>query len=592
MPYDWSILDSDVEEGSPPQVAKYLTEKEKLAPPPEPSPTSGMNPAELAAAGAGANAEDKLLGLRQLKAKFFGSPEEVEALRQEYEAKRKLDAPLKETTAGKVGELAGEVAISALPGTKAWSTPARAAATSAALSGIEPNADRSALPNALSAVAGGILGGATAKVLNKTANAAAGDYGPNAEAIKLDKNARELYGVNLRPSDLPGTSPFWKYIDRLAPRLPFVGGLYGSSIEKQADEIAKIMNGTVTGPTGRAEQRNLLIEQVKDHAQGLLKQNEDKWNQVYSIAAGTVGTPKARRLNLREFAKSLSTYVDKYGNNSLNSIEDKQLASGLRRVIAAYNSNTPAMTNFENVRRLQKAMGSLGRAMGSEFNKTGRPSVDRVRDTNQLYAAIKQDIDRWGTNPINKPAYTAYKEATDFTKNEVVPFFDVNESAVTPRIVEGKFNHRPEEMYGKLLDPKNRTELDRISERLPKGTSTLLDIARNAKSSMKQLSGREETNFPFSTLAVPAVAMGAVANPNAALLGLLGSGMAEKGFGALERSQPFKRLLFASPEVTPQSLLRAGRGPITAQAAPRMLGGLNALGTQGMAETLNQSLFE
>lgn len=592
MPFDWSTMDEEVASARPAESAKYLAEKRTLESPAAPAVTDDMSATDRFMAGMGASAENQLLGMKQLKAKVAGSPEEVQALADQYHEKRAIDKPLLETTAGRLGSATGDIALGLLPGTRAWKTPKAATATGAAFGLTQPNEDRSLLPNALEAVAGGVLSGGFAKLANKATNAAIGDFGNNAEAIKLDRNAREMYGVNLRPSDLPGTSPFWKYIDRLAPRIPFVGGLYGSSIEKQADEIAKIIKGEVVGPTGRIEQKNLLIEQVKEHANNLLKQNEDKWKNVYTIASGTAGTPKARRLNLREFSGALDEYLQKYGPAVFDNIEDKQLAAKLHRVAALRRSGGAVMTNFQNVRELQKAMGSLSRAMGSEFNKAGRPSLTKVRDTNKLYATIKADIDRWGTNPHNKPAYEAYRDATDFTKNEVVPFFDVNESTVAPRIVEGKFDNRPEELYGKLIDPKNRTELDRISERLPPASGTLMDIARNAKSSMKQLAGREETAFPFSTLAVPAMAVGAAFNPKTAAVGMLSAGLAEKGFGALERSQPFKKFLFASPNLSPETILRAGRGPLTAQAAPRVTGGLNALLNETATDAIDRSLFE
>lgn len=83
-----------------------------------------MGPAERLLVGAGKSVSDMGLGLRQLVAPAqdymspnpAGQPSRVQALKDEYQERQRLDAPLMNTGAGMTGNIAGQVATALLPG--------------------------------------------------------------------------------------------------------------------------------------------------------------------------------------------------------------------------------------------------------------------------------------------------------------------------------------------------------------------------------------------------------------------------------------------------------------------------------------------
>jgi len=593
MAFEWGNIDklaAEAGEGrivTPADAAQMKAAERTFGPDPIHPAVEGMGFWDLFGSGMGKSASDSILGVRMLASKLGKSEDETNALIREYIQKKKMDAPLMSTGAGKAGAVVGDIATSFLPTTRAWSTPARAAATGAALGAIHPNEDPSTYSNALQAVTGGVIGGGVTYVGNKIANSIAGQYGRHADAMELDKAARELYGIDLRPSDLPDGHPLWNMVDKLAPRVPFVGQMYGTSIKEQADQIGKVLNKEIKGPTGRTEIQNFFQDRIKTHARGLLDRNAKNWENVYALAEGSVqGVPRARNLNLRDFSAAVDEYLKKYTSAALADIEDKTLVAKLKRIGAMHGSGQNVMTNFRNSKELMSAIGALQRAKGSEFTKTGRPSQDQVNMINKMYGALKGDIDRWGTNPHNAAAYDAYKSAVDFTKHEVVPFFDVNDSRVIPMIVDKKFDYRPEEMYMKLLDPNAKTELNRISQRLPYEDSVLLDIMRNANPAMKELAGRDSFSGPLNGLAVPLLVPHALADP-AGMAGAAATlGGVERGLGMLEKSRPLKRLLMAAPTMAPETY-----SGLSALLPPAAAMGKGAA-TQGGLDVFDRSLIE
>lgn len=79
-------------------------------------PTKGMSTFDKAMAGAGKAVADTGLGLRQLGARVFGSPEDVKRLQGEVAESRRLDSPLMSTGAGVTGNVGGNIAMALLPG--------------------------------------------------------------------------------------------------------------------------------------------------------------------------------------------------------------------------------------------------------------------------------------------------------------------------------------------------------------------------------------------------------------------------------------------------------------------------------------------
>jgi hypothetical protein len=99
------------------QVQAQL-QRQSMAPPP-PDPTADMSMGELALVGSGKTVSDVITGARQLYAGVADTvaPRQqisrVDQLRQEVADTRRLEAPLMNTTAGKVGNFIGNMALTA-----------------------------------------------------------------------------------------------------------------------------------------------------------------------------------------------------------------------------------------------------------------------------------------------------------------------------------------------------------------------------------------------------------------------------------------------------------------------------------------------
>lgn len=126
---------------------EYDTERARL------DPTKDMSGFETTLAGYGKALPDLVLGARQL----FGN-----ASQEEVDESKRLDAPLMNTTGGKVGNVMGNVAI-ALPAAAAPPTLLAAAGTGAVMGGLQPvGTGESRLKNTAiggAAGAGGVVAG-------------------------------------------------------------------------------------------------------------------------------------------------------------------------------------------------------------------------------------------------------------------------------------------------------------------------------------------------------------------------------------------------------------------------------------------------
>lgn len=155
---EWEV---DGPEGSTQEQAiEYIKSqwKPQAAPAETYDPTEGMSTAGKVAAGAGAGLTNLGRGARQILSNVPGlnsldmfDPEKVQA---EIDESRRLDAPLMDTTAGKVGNVAGMVIPSlAIPGA---STALGATAVGAGMGALQPTSGEES--RALNTVVGGVAG--------------------------------------------------------------------------------------------------------------------------------------------------------------------------------------------------------------------------------------------------------------------------------------------------------------------------------------------------------------------------------------------------------------------------------------------------
>lgn len=118
---DEEILALEAESSSPkasPQSPEFKQKvfEQTLADRERYSPLSDMNPIERALAGAGKSVADLASGTRQLWNRATGDAEELSKLQADAAEERDLSAPLMDTTAGTVGNVAGHIAQMAIPG--------------------------------------------------------------------------------------------------------------------------------------------------------------------------------------------------------------------------------------------------------------------------------------------------------------------------------------------------------------------------------------------------------------------------------------------------------------------------------------------
>lgn len=127
-----------------PMVRGGLTEEQRRAILAPVDPTAGMSGMEKFLAGAGQATASTGSGIRQLWNLATGDEEELGRLMEEENERRRLDAPLLRTGAGRAGQITGHIAQAAIPvgaGAKAATTLGKLgvnAATGAGLAALAP----------------------------------------------------------------------------------------------------------------------------------------------------------------------------------------------------------------------------------------------------------------------------------------------------------------------------------------------------------------------------------------------------------------------------------------------------------------------
>lgn len=175
---DGRIAKFEVPEGTTPEqvtqfATQHFTDKKQPSPIEDLSnPTADMSTGQRLAAGAGKAVTDAGLGIKQMLsevARYSGDeqgatpindPSMGRSVQAEVDAKRKLDAPLMETGAGKAGNLGGKIALTlpalAVPGANTY---AGSAMMGGLMGAAEPTSgDESRLKNTAFGIGGGLGG--------------------------------------------------------------------------------------------------------------------------------------------------------------------------------------------------------------------------------------------------------------------------------------------------------------------------------------------------------------------------------------------------------------------------------------------------
>lgn len=196
------------------QLGQVITSqaKPKLAPI-NVDPTEGMSSMQRGLAGAGKFVADTGRGVGQM----LGLVDQASV----DEAKR-LDAPLMNTTAGKVGNFAGAAAgavpLAMIPGAN---TLVGASLVGAGVGATQPTATgESRAENAALGAAGGFVGQGAANLVGRALRPVQGQLSPPLQ--DLAKKAAEQ-GIPLTPAQLTGSKPL-KIIEAVMENLPFTAG--------------------------------------------------------------------------------------------------------------------------------------------------------------------------------------------------------------------------------------------------------------------------------------------------------------------------------------------------------------------------------
>src|SRR5688572_582215 len=218
-----------------------------------PTPTDGMSGLERFGAGAGKSVADSATGVAQLLSskaapllnpvggaityaigQHYGLPEKIEAQVQEQ---RQLDAPLMDTAAGMVGNVAGQIAQMALPGGGVSARLGRAAPfvesalRSGAFSAAQPTTDdQSRGLEALKGAGWGVAGQGIASGLGRAASAAKQSLTP---VVQESIEAARRAGIPLHLSQVTD-SRFLKGLSSVLNTLPLTGAAKASRNQQEA----------------------------------------------------------------------------------------------------------------------------------------------------------------------------------------------------------------------------------------------------------------------------------------------------------------------------------------------------------------------
>ena len=206
-------------------------------------PTGGMSTADKFLAGAGMGMTNLARGagqrLRDIAGNDFGDRFGLPTEADITEARR-LDAPLKDTTAGTVGDfIGGALPLMALPG----GTLKQAIGTGLTAGALQPTTDNeSVIKNALIGGAGGALGQGAIAGAGRLLRPVRSELSPELSA--LAQKAQEQ-GIDLNAAQLSGSRPL-KWIDSVMDDLPLTAGAQQAAKEAQRKQF----NGAISKTMG------------------------------------------------------------------------------------------------------------------------------------------------------------------------------------------------------------------------------------------------------------------------------------------------------------------------------------------------------
>jgi hypothetical protein len=421
-----------------------------------------------ALAGAGKSFNDLGLSARQIFDNAnFSKRQQGSKLSREIADTRANDEALMDTGWGTAGNIAGDVALSAvIPvgglsraagagilkagaprlGTKvAQSLLTDAALAGAVQSQFKPTLeDESRLTNAGVGALGGGLGYAVTKpivsAVGKGINTLRNKWG-SASAQELDELASR-YGVDLSVGDLT-RSPGWQAFEDASRDVPFSGRR--DIMERQTGQIQDLLYSLrenvrpsldLTDDVGNvvhqyATPEDMMVGEIQRNYGNLVKQKDKLFENVGDvIAANPQAKPvvfEATKSEIRNMLDSHPQIFDQFRDvdsrlmNTLSGLDNNlSQAQGVLNAQGQPFQRT-AQGTYTEAQWLRKRLGSLAEAARKQ-SMSGAITDDAAGQIKQLYKAVNKDLDTWGSRPGNADVHKAYKTAQKYYNENIVPF--------------------------------------------------------------------------------------------------------------------------------------------------------------------------
>jgi len=394
-------------------------------------PTKGMSTTQKVLAGAGGRFMDYWQGMKQLTGN--AKPEDVDE-------KRRLDAPLMATGAGKAGSVLTDVATSlALPAGAA--TTAGRVGLGALGGGVQGGVTgvgtgESRLQNAAIGAGAGAAGGALARPIERAVEWAPAKIANIARGRWTDPAERELFdrataaGVSLRPSQQG--SKVAGLVEKGQRYTPVAGGILQRAEQEQAGELANFVERTAQKfSTPRIQQEGaerVVLDSVAGAADAAKKNVSASFDKVADAAKKT-GTTSVEIDGLRNSAlnvkSELQDVFDKFGLSKLRGRVDQVIEGTRPQAGAILNAQgQPIMhkvaLSFDDARALREDIGSAIKA-AEKASFTGGATEKEVGALKLLFKGLEQDLDKWGDK--NKLVKGLWDKARDQYKTEYFEVF-------------------------------------------------------------------------------------------------------------------------------------------------------------------------
>lgn len=335
---------------------------------PKPDPTKGMNALQLFLAGSGKAVADLGRGAGQM----VGLVDQ-----KTIDEARALDAPLMNTTAGKIGNIVGNIGATlptmAIPGAN---TLAGSAAIGGVLGAMQPTADgESRVGNALMGGAGGLAGQGIANAVGRLVRPV---QAPplNAEMQRLADLAKQK-GIQLRPGQLTQSKPLLA-IESVMEDMPFTAGRAAAQRQSQTGALNRALLETM-GEKGDAltpDVLNAARTRIGGQFSALAQRNNLNVTMPFLQRVSGLQAEVAEK-ETSDVAKIVNSYVDDlFGHMQQNGTVGGEF---YRRLDSKIGKQMRGTSNGDLRNRLGELQGVIRQAMDDSISPADQAAWQTAR---------------------------------------------------------------------------------------------------------------------------------------------------------------------------------------------------------------------